>query len=101
MVLGIAWGTIISAISNQLMPKNNINSAIVQLNGAGNTRSIGNSLASDTVKSLCRYYIASSVQFPGVLEPPYQRSCKEEGLPAPHVLRCLSKDPVTFLARYL
>lgn len=70
MILGVAWGTTISAISNHLIPKININSVIVQLNGSGNTQIIGNSLASDTYKSLCRNYNASFFQFgvPAIFE---------------------------------
>jgi len=38
MVLGVGWGTTISAVARRLVPKSTRGSAIVQLNGTANTR---------------------------------------------------------------
>jgi DNA-binding transcriptional regulator LsrR (DeoR family) len=46
MILGIAWGTTLTAISKHLLKKTTHNSQIVQLNGAGNTQSMGIEYAS-------------------------------------------------------
>jgi deoxyribonucleoside regulator len=41
MVLGVAWGTTLAAIAQHLSTKSTRGSAVVQLNGAANTRSSG------------------------------------------------------------
>lgn len=51
MVLGIAWGTTLAAVSRFLSPKPTRNAAVVQLNGAANMRSTGVEYASDIISS--------------------------------------------------
>jgi len=65
MILGVAWGTTMTALSNHLIPKTTINSIIVQLNGAGNTQIIDNSSASDTYTRFKLNYNAHFVHFGG------------------------------------
>ena len=64
MVMGVAWGTTLSAVSRHLTPKRTHNAHIVQLNGAGNTRTTGTSYASDIVRSFARAYSARPQEFP-------------------------------------
>ena len=54
MVLGIAWGTTLAAIGRRLTPKPTRNSAVVQLNGAANTRTSGIEYASDLITGSAR-----------------------------------------------
>lgn len=51
MVLGVAWGTTLAAVSRRLVPKPTRGSAVVQLNGAANTRTSGVEYASDLISS--------------------------------------------------
>lgn len=51
MVLGIAWGTTLATISRHLTTKPTRGSAVVQLNGAANTRTSGVEYASDLISS--------------------------------------------------
>lgn len=51
MVLGVAWGTTIAAVSRYLAPKPTRGSAVVQLNGAANMRTSGVEYASDLISS--------------------------------------------------
>lgn len=64
MVLGIAWGTTLSAVSRHLLRKNTNNSQIVQLNGAGNTQSMGIEYASEIIVRFAENYQASVHLFP-------------------------------------
>jgi DNA-binding transcriptional regulator LsrR (DeoR family) len=64
MILGIAWGTTLSAISRHLLRKNTNNSQIVQLNGAGNTQSMGIEYASEIIMRFAENYQASAHLFP-------------------------------------
>ncbi|MEX2162529.1 MAG: sugar-binding domain-containing protein [Anaerolineales bacterium] len=64
MVLGIAWGTTLSAVSRHLLRKNTHNSQIVQLNGAGNTQSMGIEYASEIIMRFADNYQASAHLFP-------------------------------------
>lgn len=64
MILGVAWGTTTSAISRHLVPKMTHNSQIVQLNGAGNTESMGIEYASEIMMRLAQNYHASYHLFP-------------------------------------
>lgn len=63
-ILGIAWGTTISAISTHLTPKSTTNSDIVQLNGAGNTQSLGINYASEIIARFARNFDARAHLFP-------------------------------------
>jgi deoxyribonucleoside regulator len=64
MVLGIAWGSTISAISRHLIVKETMNSQIVQLNGAGNTQSTGIDYSSEILQRFGLAFGAKVQQFP-------------------------------------
>jgi deoxyribonucleoside regulator len=64
MILGIAWGTTISGISKHLLPKPTHNSLIVQLNGAGNTKSMGLNYAGEIITQFAKNYQAVAELFP-------------------------------------
>jgi deoxyribonucleoside regulator len=64
MILGIAWGTTLTAISNHLLRKTTHNSQIVQLNGAGNTQSMGIEYASQIIMRFSQNYRARAHLFP-------------------------------------
>jgi DNA-binding transcriptional regulator LsrR (DeoR family) len=64
MILGIAWGTTLTAISRHLLRKTTYNSQIVQLNGAGNTRSMGIGYASQIIMRFSENYRARAQLFP-------------------------------------
>jgi deoxyribonucleoside regulator len=64
MILGIAWGTTLSAISTHLLKKNTHNTQIVQLNGAGNTQSMGIEYASEIIMRFADNYRARAHLFP-------------------------------------
>jgi deoxyribonucleoside regulator len=58
MVMGIAWGTTISAVSDHLIPKSTANVDIVQLNGAGNAQGVTNTFSSNLVMRFAKSYDA-------------------------------------------
>lgn len=64
MILGIAWGTTLSAVSQCLIKKTTQNSQIVQLNGAGNTSSLGIEYASEIIMRFAENYQARAHLFP-------------------------------------
>ncbi|MEJ2549641.1 MAG: sugar-binding domain-containing protein [Anaerolineales bacterium] len=64
MILGIAWGTTMTAISKHLLRKTTHNSQIVQLNGAGNTQSMGIGYASQIIMRFSDNYRARAHLFP-------------------------------------
>ncbi len=64
MILGIAWGTTLSAVSKHLLRKSTHNSQIVQLNGAGNTHSMGINYASEIIMRFAENYQARAHLFP-------------------------------------
>jgi deoxyribonucleoside regulator len=64
MILGIAWGTTMSAISRHLLPKTTHNSQIVQLNGAGNTQTMGIEYASEIIMRFAQNFQTSAHLFP-------------------------------------
>lgn len=64
MIMGIAWGTTISGISKYLLPKATHNSQIIQLNGAGNTQSMGIEYASEIIVRFAQNYQAVANLFP-------------------------------------
>jgi deoxyribonucleoside regulator len=64
MILGIAWGTTTSAVSRHLLEKTTHNSQIVQLNGAGNTQTMGIEYASEIIMRFAQNYQASAHLFP-------------------------------------
>lgn len=64
MILGIAWGTTLTAISKHLLRKNLYNAQIVQLNGAGNTRTMGIEYASEIIMRFATNFQARAHLFP-------------------------------------
>ncbi len=64
MVVGIAWGTTVSAVGRHVAPKRTHNTHVVQLNGAANTRTTGVSYASDIVRTIGDAYGAVAQGFP-------------------------------------
>lgn len=64
MILGIAWGTTTSAISKHLLPKTTHNTQVIQLNGAGNTQTMGIEYASEIIMRFAKNYQASAHLFP-------------------------------------
>ena len=64
MTLGIAWGTTLSAISRHLLKKSTHGSQVVQLNGAGNTQSMGINYASEIIMRFADNYEARAHLFP-------------------------------------
>ena len=64
MVLGIAWGTTLAAVGRRLTPKATRGSAVVQLNGAANTRTSGIEYASDLISGFGAAFDATVHHFP-------------------------------------
>jgi DNA-binding transcriptional regulator LsrR (DeoR family) len=64
MTLGVAWGSTMSAVSRHLVPKATHNSQVVQLNGAGNTRTSGIDYASEILRRFGDAFGAYVQQFP-------------------------------------
>jgi deoxyribonucleoside regulator len=64
MVLGIAWGTTLTAVSKHLLPKTTYDSHIVQLNGAGNIRTTGIEYAGEIITRFAQNYQAHVHLFP-------------------------------------
>ncbi|MGD2027291.1 MAG: sugar-binding domain-containing protein [Anaerolineales bacterium] len=64
MILGIAWGTTLTAVSRHLLRKTTHNAQIVQLNGAGNTQSMGIGYASQIIMRFSDNYRARAHLFP-------------------------------------
>lgn len=64
MILGIAWGTTTSAISRHLTPKATYNTHVIQLNGAGNTQTLGIEYASEIIQRFAHNYQAQAHLFP-------------------------------------
>lgn len=64
MILGIAWGTTLTAVSKHLLRKTLYNAQIVQLNGAGNTRTMGIEYASEIIMRFSINFQARAHLFP-------------------------------------
>jgi len=64
MVLGIAWGTTVSAIASHLRKRTTSGTRVVQLNGAANTDASGISYASELIGGIAEAFDATSVHFP-------------------------------------
>ena len=64
MVLGVAWGTTLAAISQHLNRKTTRGSAIVQLNGAANTRTSGVDYAGNLISRFADAFDARVHHFP-------------------------------------
>jgi deoxyribonucleoside regulator len=63
MVLGIAWGTTLAVVSRHLSSKPTRGSAVVQLNGAANTRTSGVEYAGDMIASFGNAFSAAMHDF--------------------------------------
>ncbi|GAB3555211.1 sugar-binding domain-containing protein [Arthrobacter tumbae] len=63
-IIGVAWGSTISAVSHHLKRKVTHDSTIVQLNGAGNTQTTGITYASEILRRFGAAYGARVEQFP-------------------------------------
>lgn len=63
-IIGVAWGSTLSAVSHCLTRKQTHDSTIVQLNGAGNTETTGISYASEILRRFGQAYGARVEQFP-------------------------------------
>ncbi len=64
MIVGVAWGSTVSALSRHLVHKETHNSVVVQLNGAGNTFTNGIDYASEILRRFGEAYSAQVQQFP-------------------------------------
>ncbi|MEJ6554433.1 sugar-binding domain-containing protein [Microbacterium esteraromaticum] len=64
MVVGVAWGSTISAVSRSLLPKETHGTTFVQLNGAGNTQTSGLEYSSDILQRFGHAFGAQVEQFP-------------------------------------
>jgi deoxyribonucleoside regulator len=64
MVLGIAWGTTLTAISKHLLKKRTFHSHVIQLNGAGNIRTTGLDYSGEIISRFAYNYSARSHLFP-------------------------------------
>ena len=63
-IVGVAWGSTMTAVSRHLVPKPTHNSEIVQLNGAGNVRTTGILYASELLRRFGEAFGAHVQQFP-------------------------------------
>ncbi|MCQ1956805.1 MarR family transcriptional regulator [Arthrobacter sp. zg-Y826] len=63
-IIGVAWGSTLTAVSQHLPIKNTHDSTIVQMNGAGNFRTSGITYASEILQRFGHAYGARVVQFP-------------------------------------
>ena len=64
MVLGIAWGTTLSAIAKHLTRKPTRGSVVVQLNGAANNRTFGVDYVAELVSAFAKAFDATVHLFP-------------------------------------
>ena len=64
MIIGVAWGSTVSAVTRHLVPKGTHNVEFVQLNGAGNNRTTGIIYASEILSRFGVAYSAHVQQFP-------------------------------------
>lgn len=63
-VIGVAWGSTLSAVSQHLARKVTHDTTVVQLNGAGNTQTTGIAYASEILQRFGHAYGARVEQFP-------------------------------------
>lgn len=64
MIVGVAWGSTISAVSRALTQKETHHTTFVQLNGAGNTQTSGVEYSSDILQRFGSAFGAQVQQFP-------------------------------------
>lgn len=72
MMIGVAWGATMTAVSRHLVPKHTHNSRIVQLNGAANPRTTGLVYASELLQRFGTAFGAAVQQFavPALFDDP-------------------------------
>ncbi|KRE80942.1 sugar-binding transcriptional regulator [Arthrobacter sp. Soil762] len=63
-IIGVAWGSTLSAVSRHLTRKITYDTVVVQLNGAGNMQTTGITYASDIMRRFGSAYGARVEQFP-------------------------------------
>ncbi len=63
-IIGVAWGSTLSAVSHHLTRKQTHDSTFVQLNGAGNTQTTGITYASEILRRFGQAYGTRVEQFP-------------------------------------
>ncbi len=64
MVVGVAWGSTLGAISRHVVTKPTHNTTVVQMNGAGNTQTTGIAYASEILHRFSEAFSAQGQQFP-------------------------------------
>ncbi len=64
MVMGIAWGSTISAVSRHLVTRSTTNTGVVQLNGAGNDHTSGVTYSSEILRRFGDAFGANIEHFP-------------------------------------
>lgn len=64
MVVGVAWGSTVSEMSRHLTARRTRNTTVVQMNGAGNTRTTGIEYSSEILERFGRAFDARVQQFP-------------------------------------
>lgn len=64
VIIGVAWGNTVSAVSDHLVPKATTGATIVQLNGAAHKNSTGIPYASEIMEAFGHAYGAAVVHFP-------------------------------------
>ncbi len=64
LVMGVAWGSTLTAMSRYLNRKSTHGSTVVQLNGAANTQTMGLGYASEIVRRFGAAYDAAVEEFP-------------------------------------
>jgi len=64
MVVGVAWGSTLGAISRHLVPSPTHNTVVVQMNGAGNVQTTGIDYASEILHRFGEAFGAQVQQFP-------------------------------------
>ncbi len=64
MIIGLAWGTTLDAISQHLTPKRSYDVDIVQINGSGNVHTINNFYTSEIYSRFAQNYGGRAFLFP-------------------------------------
>lgn len=64
MIVGLAWGSTLNAISRHIVPRQTHNTVVVQMNGAGNTMTNGIDYASEILQRFATAFSGQSQQFP-------------------------------------
>lgn len=64
MIVGLAWGSTLSAVSRHIIARETHNAVIVQMNGAGNTHTDGIDYASEILQRFAHALNGRALQFP-------------------------------------